>query len=123
MIKEEYKYRLSEIEFQIGQLASRRDKLICDQMNAIRDELEKIGLTQDVEVRALVSKDGEAQSIMCSFNGVRCNSQHLIYLEFVYQRGDGHSTYPEVLDINQDITIFIPNGIGFDYHPFMSKYQ
>lgn len=123
MTKEEYRTRMSEIYNQIGDLAAERDKMIVERMTLIREDLEAIGLVQDMEVIAIVATPKAKYDRKCTFNGVRCNSQRLIYLEFVYQNYDDHVVHPDMLDVNDDITILMPNGIGFDYHPFMSKYQ
>ena len=117
MTREEYRNRLSEIYNQIGELASERSKMINDQINLIEKDLADIGLTYGMEVDIL---DGIIERKV-TFNGVRCNSQFFIYLEFTFwsTRDD---CFTEIVDINHDIKVILPQAL-FDYHTFMRNYQ
>ena len=117
MTRDEYRNRLSEIYSQIGELASERSKMINNQMRLIEKDLEDIGLTYGMEVDIL--DNGVERKV--TFNGVRCNAQFYIYLEFTYM-AFGHGPYQETVDINHDIMVMLPQA-SFDYHTFMKQYQ
>lgn len=111
LTKEQYRHRLSEIYNQIGELASERISLIADRMNLVTAELEKIGIRYGGEY-TLVFNGTERR---CVFNGVCCNNQFLVYMEWLYE-------LDEVVDINHDITIRLPEGGEIDYWEFMHQY-
>lgn len=123
MTKEEYKKRISEIYNLIGELGAERDKMINERIALITKDLEDIGLKFGMEVDLI---DGIIER-RCIFNGVRCNSQHYIYLEFTYHdyTTSISSCYvhsPMVVDVNHDIKVILPQAT-FDYHTFMKQYQ
>lgn len=109
---------MSEIYNEIGELASERSKMICDQMNIIEKDLEEVGLKYGMEVYIL---DGINERKMI-FHGVRCNAQYLIYLEFREIIYDDTYAHFDVLDINHDIKIILPQAT-IDYQTFMKNYQ